>query len=83
MKKGLIIGIIIGGIIFGSIGVYAAYKYQASEVSYNNTTVEAAINLVGKMKPKKIYTCFIVELDNLKGKEHIDCPVYSTLHYNE
>ncbi|MBQ7210338.1 MAG: adenine phosphoribosyltransferase [Paludibacteraceae bacterium] len=46
-------------------------------------TAEAAIKLVEKMKPQKIYACFIVELDNLKGRERIKCPTYSTLHYNE
>ena len=38
MNKKLIIGIIIGGIIFGSIGVYAGTKMYASDVSVNAPT---------------------------------------------
>ena len=38
MNKKLIIGIIIGGIIFGSIGVYAGTKFYASDVSVNAPT---------------------------------------------
>ncbi len=38
MNKKLIIGIIIGGLIFGSIGVYAGTKFYASDVSVNAPT---------------------------------------------
>ena len=34
----LFLGIIIGGIVFGTIGVYAAILYASSDVSYDNTT---------------------------------------------
>jgi len=43
MKK-YIIGFIIGGIICTSIGVYAAMSYQASEITYKNTTVDQALD---------------------------------------
>ena len=43
MKK-YIIGFIIDAIVFGSIGVYATVSYQASQIEYNNTTVEATLN---------------------------------------
>ncbi len=38
MNKKIIIGIIIGGIIFGSIGIYAGTKFYASDVSVNAPT---------------------------------------------
>lgn len=44
-------------------------------------TVKAAIELIRQLKPQKIYTCFIVELDDLKGRDKIDAEVYSTLHF--
>ena len=37
--------------------------------------------LIRQLKPQKIYTCFIVELDDLKGRDKIDAEVYSTLHF--
>ena len=42
-NKLLIIGIIIG-ILFSSAGVYAANVYNANQITYKDTTVEAAIN---------------------------------------
>ena len=42
--KDKLIGFIIGGIVFGSIGVYAAIKMQASEISYKDPTVEQTLN---------------------------------------
>lgn len=39
-----IFGFILGALIFGSIGVYAASLYSSSDVTYKNTTVEAALN---------------------------------------
>ena len=38
MNKKIIIGIIIGGIIFGSVGVYAGTKFYANDVSVNVPT---------------------------------------------
>ena len=38
MNKKIIIGIIIGGIIFGSIGIYAGAKFYASDVSVSAPT---------------------------------------------
>ena len=38
MNKKIIIGIIIGGIIFGSIGIYAGTKFYASDVSVSAPT---------------------------------------------
>lgn len=35
-------------------------------------TMKAACNLVRKLKPKKIYVNFIIELENLKGRETFD-----------
>lgn len=43
MKK-IFIGIIIGGIWFGSIGVGAATLYNANKVSYKENNVESALN---------------------------------------
>ena len=42
--KDKIFWFILGGIVFSSIGVYAAIKMQASEIGYGSTTVEAALN---------------------------------------
>lgn len=43
MKK-YIIGILIGLIFATSIGVYAAIKYQASEIEYNNTPLDEVLD---------------------------------------
>ena len=40
----IIIAFALGLIIAGSIGVYAAIKMQASEIGYNDTTVDQALN---------------------------------------
>ena len=42
--KNNLLGFILGAIVFGSIGVYAAIKIQASEIGYKDTTVEATLN---------------------------------------
>ena len=44
MKKELIIGIVIGVLLAGSIGAYAAIKLSSSEISYKDTTVEQTLN---------------------------------------
>ena len=43
MKK-RIEGFILGALIFGSVGVYAAINIMANEIRYNNTTVADALN---------------------------------------
>lgn len=42
--KSRIFTFIFGGIILGSIGVYAATQYKAEEILYKNTTVKAALD---------------------------------------
>lgn len=47
MKKFIIkniLGFMIGGMLFGSIGVYAASKYKAEEVLYDDVTVKNALD---------------------------------------
>ena len=36
--RGILVGVIIGGVIFGSIGVYAATYFPSNDVTYNNET---------------------------------------------
>ena len=43
----VIVAFILGGLIFGSVGVYAAYSFASSEVSYtenNQTSVKSALD---------------------------------------
>ena len=42
--KNNIFGFIVGTLLMSFIGVYAAIKMQASEIGYNDTTVEDALN---------------------------------------
>lgn len=45
-------------------------------------TMEAAIKLVRQLGVKKIYTSFIIELDDLKGRELLkDVEVFSLIHF--
>ena len=39
-----ILGFILGGLILGSISVYAALNYQASQIVYGNTTLDQALD---------------------------------------
>ncbi|HIP51675.1 MAG TPA: adenine phosphoribosyltransferase [Campylobacterales bacterium] len=43
-------------------------------------TAKAAASLIGKVGANCVEACFILELDFLKGKEGMDCDVYSVLH---
>ena len=40
----IMIAFVLGALIFGGIGVYAAIKIQADEIGYKDGTVEAALN---------------------------------------
>ena len=42
--KNMVFAFIIGGIVFGTITGVVAYNYNAKDVSYNDTTVENALN---------------------------------------
>ena len=71
MKKALI-GFILGGIIFGSIGIYGANAYQSNAIEYSPTdtswgvtNVNDAINSLYSMK-KELDTTK-TSLNNLKG----------------
>ena len=46
-------------------------------------TVGAIIELVNKLGGNIIEAAFIVELDFLKGREKLNVPVYSLVHYSE
>ena len=56
MKKGVLIGFILGGIVFIGIGAYAALRLSASEVSYNGTTVENELNNLHLSKTSNNYS---------------------------
>jgi len=43
-------------------------------------TAKAAASLIGKVGANCVEACFILELDFLKGREGIDCNVYSVMH---
>ena len=43
-------------------------------------TAKAAANLIDKVGANCVETCFIMELDFLKGREGFNSPVYSVLH---
>ncbi len=43
-------------------------------------TAKAAASLIGKVGANCVEACFILELDFLKGRDGIDCDVYSVLH---
>ena len=43
-------------------------------------TAKAAASLIRKVGANCVEACFILELDFLKGKEGMDCDVYSVLH---
>ena len=43
MKKNILF-FIMGAIIFGSIGVFATLSYEASQITYKNTTLDHAID---------------------------------------
>ena len=65
LKNSTLFGIIIGGIIFGGIGIYTASLYYAKDVSYTPddeswkvSNVNDALNILYSMK---------TELDNLKS----------------
>jgi len=45
-------------------------------------TVHAMCELVEKLKGKIVEIAFLIELDFLKGREKINYPVYSKLHYS-
>ncbi len=45
-------------------------------------TADAAVQLLKKMKVKKVYFCFLCELDFLHGREKLkDFDVFSLIHY--
>ncbi len=46
-------------------------------------TVGAIIELVNKLGGNIVEAAFIVELDFLKGREKLNIPVYSLVHYSE
>ena len=46
--KRYVYGLITGLLIAGSIGVYASYKYNASDVSYKDSDVESAIEEISE-----------------------------------
>lgn len=43
-------------------------------------TAKAAASLIGKVGASCVEACFILELDFLKGKEGMNCDVYSVMH---
>jgi len=43
-------------------------------------TAKAAASLIGKVGANCVEACFILELDFLKGRDGIDCDVYSVMH---
>jgi adenine phosphoribosyltransferase len=47
-------------------------------------TMVAAVNLIKRFRPKKVYVNFLIELDELKGRENFspDIEVTSILHYD-
>ena len=53
MLKNPIFTFILGGIIIGSIGVYAATTYDADKISYKSTTVKLALDDLYTKTPKK------------------------------
>lgn len=60
MKK-FILGLIIGGLIFGCLGVYAAYQFKANEIKFTPSngnwevsTVEEAINYLENLSCKTV-----------------------------
>jgi adenine phosphoribosyltransferase len=42
-------------------------------------TAEAAVNLIKKVGAEVVETCFIIELEFLKGRDKIDAPVFSII----
>jgi len=44
-------------------------------------TAKAAANLINKVEAQCVECCFIAELTFLNGKEGIDTPIYSVLHF--
>ena len=75
MKK-YIIGFILGAIIFGTIGVYAAINYEASQIVYKSTTLDKAID--------ELYTTQNGTVSNLESELHSykDSLVLRLLGYN-
>jgi len=45
-------------------------------------TIEATVKLVEKLKAKIVGCCFLVELDFLKGRDRLEYPVFSLVHYD-
>lgn len=59
IKRSNILCFVLGGLLFGSIGVYAAGEILASQITYNKNgqaTVDAALNDLYSKTPKKICT---------------------------
>jgi adenine phosphoribosyltransferase len=44
-------------------------------------TMGAAVKLLSGAGAEIVEAAFVIELDFLKGRERLDCPVYSLLHY--
>ena len=56
------IGFIIGAIVFGSIGVYASIKYQASEIEYNNETLDNVLDELYNVTNKEVINKITIHL---------------------
>ena len=75
MKKGILIGLIIGILLAGSIGTYAAIKLSSSEISYKDTTVEQTLNSLYISKTTDNYS----EEEKVVGTWIDGRPIYSKL----
>lgn len=74
--KGIVVGVIIGGVIFGSIGVSAITYFPSNDVTYDNSVSGLESNNVQGAIDELYNTCSnssIVDDGVLKGVEIVDC----------